>query len=143
VVVYGKVNHTTSELKKALTRVSITLVLLDSVFDRLLGEAVLEFKGGNRQAVDEKSKVEGKLSLVSAIDYIMSFLVAIVAAVLSSLLFHYFASDNVQAPCSNREGTGRSTCQIRWTTWITTDQAFEWIASAHAGAALFLLPRIT
>ena len=46
---------------------AVALVLLDSVVHRLLGQAVLQLEGGDRQAVDEQAQVQGKLGLVAAV----------------------------------------------------------------------------
>ena len=67
VVVDCEVYEAASELEQLLTRVAVALVLLDSVLHRLLGEAVLELEGGDRQAVDEEAQVEGKLGVVAAV----------------------------------------------------------------------------
>ena len=67
VVVDGEVYEAASELEQLLTRVAVALVLLDRVLHRLLGEAVLELEGGDRQAVDEEAQVEGKLGVVAAV----------------------------------------------------------------------------
>ena len=67
VVVHGEVHHAAAELEELLARVAVALVLLDGVLDRLFGEAVLQLKGGDRQAVDEEAQVEGELRLVAAV----------------------------------------------------------------------------
>jgi len=66
-VVDREVDDATAELEEALARVAVALVLLHSIFDRLLGEVVLEFEGGDRQAVDEQSQVEGELGFVTTV----------------------------------------------------------------------------
>src|ERR1035437_4648721 len=43
------------------------MILLDGVGDGLLGKAILQLEGGNRQAVDEEGEVEGELRLVAAV----------------------------------------------------------------------------
>ena len=48
-------------------RVAVALVLLHGVVDGLLGEAVLQLEGEDRQAVDEQPDVEGPLGLVAAV----------------------------------------------------------------------------
>ena len=55
------------ELEEALVRVAVALVLLNGVRHRLLGEAVLQLEGGDRQAVDEQGQVERELRLVTAV----------------------------------------------------------------------------
>ena len=66
-VVDGEVDHAAAELEEQLARVAVALVLLDGVLDRLLGEAVLQLEGGDRQAVDEQAEVERELRLVAAV----------------------------------------------------------------------------
>ena len=41
-----------SELEQVLTRVAVALVLLDCVLDRLLGQAVLQLEGSDRQSLN-------------------------------------------------------------------------------------------
>ena len=48
-----------ADVEQVLTRAAGLPVLLDGVADRLLGEVVLEFERGDRQAVDEEPQVEG------------------------------------------------------------------------------------
>ena len=67
VVVHGEVHDAAAELEELLARVAVALVLLDGVLDRLLGEAVLQLEGGDRQAVDEQAQVERALRLVAAV----------------------------------------------------------------------------
>ena len=67
VVVHGEVHHAAAELEELLARVAVALVLLDGVLDRLLGQAVLQLEGGDRQAVDEEAQVERELRLVAAV----------------------------------------------------------------------------
>ena len=43
------------------------LYCCDGVRDRLLGQAVLQLEGGDRQAVDEEAQVERELRLVAAV----------------------------------------------------------------------------
>ena len=66
-VVDREVDDAAAELEQLLARVAVALVLLDGVVDGLLGEAVLELEGGDRQAVDEQAQVEGELGLVAAV----------------------------------------------------------------------------
>ena len=51
-----EVDHAAAELEQPLARVAVALVLLDRVLDGLLGQAVLQLEGGDRQAVDEEAK---------------------------------------------------------------------------------------
>ena len=67
VVVHGEMDDAAPELEQQFARVAVALVLLDRVLDRLLGQAVLQLEGGNRQAVDEQAQVEGELRLVAAV----------------------------------------------------------------------------
>ena len=67
VVVDGEMRQAASKLEELFARVAVALVLLDGVFHRLLGEAVLELERGDRQPVDEQTEVERKLGLVAAI----------------------------------------------------------------------------
>ena len=67
VVVHRKVRHAAAELEEQLARIAVALVLLDRILDSLLGEAVLELEGRDRQAVDEEAEIEGKLGLVTAV----------------------------------------------------------------------------
>ena len=67
VLIHGKVRHRAAELEELFARVAVTLVLFHSVFDRLLGEAVLQLERGDRQAVDEQAEVERPLRLVAAV----------------------------------------------------------------------------
>ena len=66
-VVHREVDDAAAELEQQLARVAVALVLLDGVVDRLLGEAVLQLEGGDRQAVDEQRQVERELRLVAAV----------------------------------------------------------------------------
>ncbi len=67
VVVHRKVHHAAPELEQPLARVAVALVLLDGVFDRLLGQAVLQLEGGDGQTVDEQRHVQRALGLVTAV----------------------------------------------------------------------------
>ena len=67
VVIHGEMSEASAKLEEPLSRVAVTLVLLNGVVDCLLGEAVLQFEGGDRQAVDEQAQVQGKLCVVVAI----------------------------------------------------------------------------
>src|SRR5205809_5363459 len=66
-VVYGEVHHAAPELEESLARVAVALVLVDSVVHGLLGEAVLELEGADRQAVDEQAEVQRELRLIAAV----------------------------------------------------------------------------
>ena len=66
-LVHGEVGHAAAELKQRLARVAVRLVLPDRVVHRLLGEAVLQLEGEDRQAVDEQPDVERPLRLVAAV----------------------------------------------------------------------------
>jgi hypothetical protein len=50
------VHDAAAELEELLARVAVALVLLDGVLDGLLGEAVLQLEGDQRQAVDEETR---------------------------------------------------------------------------------------
>ena len=67
VVVHREVRHRAAELEELLAGGAVTLVLLHRVLDRLLGEAVLQLEGEYRQTVDEETKVESTLGLVTAV----------------------------------------------------------------------------
>ena len=67
VVVHSEMHHAAAELEEFLTRVAVVLVLLDGVFHRLLGQAVLQLEGSDGQAVDEQAEIERQLRLVAAV----------------------------------------------------------------------------
>ena len=67
VVVDGEVDEAAAKLEKPFPRVAVAFVLLDRVVDRLLGQAVLQLKRGDRQAVDKQANVERKLGLFVAV----------------------------------------------------------------------------
>ena len=67
VVVDREVGEAAARLEKPLARVAVALVLLDRIIDGLFGQAVLELKSGDRQAVDKQAQVQGKLLLVVAV----------------------------------------------------------------------------
>src|SRR5690606_10153876 len=67
VLVHGEVHDAAAELEELLARVAVSLVLLDRVLHRLLGQAVLQLEGGDRQAIDEEPQVERPLRLVTAV----------------------------------------------------------------------------
>ena len=59
-IVQSKVRQTATLGEKFLTRVSVVLILTDSIGDGLLGKTVLELKSGNRQPIDEQRNVKRK-----------------------------------------------------------------------------------
>ena len=59
VLVHREVRHAPARLEQPLARVAVAAVLVDRIVHRLLGEAVLELEGRDRQAVDEQGQVEG------------------------------------------------------------------------------------
>src|SRR4051794_36345973 len=59
--------HASTELKQQLPCITICLVLLYGILNRLLRQIVLEFERGDRQTVDEQTKVKGKPGLVTAV----------------------------------------------------------------------------
>ena len=67
VVVDGEVRDTAPQLEELLPRIAVAAVLLDGVVDCLLGQAVLDLEGEDRQAVDEEAEIEGQRGLVAAI----------------------------------------------------------------------------
>src|SRR6266542_2787373 len=66
-LVHRKMDHAAAELEQLLARVAVTLVLRHCIRDRLFREAVLQFEGRERQAVDEQRDIESALGLVAAI----------------------------------------------------------------------------
>ena len=66
-VVHGEMGHAAAELEQLLARVAVELILLHGVSNRLLGEAVLEFKGGHRQAIDEQAQIQSSLGFIAAV----------------------------------------------------------------------------
>ena len=66
-LVDGEVGHAAAEREQPLARVAISLVLLDRVGRRLLGQAVLQLEGEDRQPVDEEADVERPLRVVAAV----------------------------------------------------------------------------
>ena len=66
-VVHREVHHAAAELKQQLLGFPVALVLLHRIIHGLFGQAVLELKGGHRQAVDEEAQVQGELGLVLAV----------------------------------------------------------------------------
>ena len=66
-VVHGEMGHAAAELEQLLARVAVELVLLHGVSNRLFGEAVLELKGGHRQAIDEQAQIQSSLGFIAAV----------------------------------------------------------------------------
>ena len=66
-LVHREVGDAAAQLEQLLARVAVALILLDGVVDRLLGEAVLQLEGEDRQAVDEQPDVERPLGFVAAV----------------------------------------------------------------------------
>ncbi len=66
-VVHRQMHHATLKLEQLFSRVAVAPVLLDGVFYRLFGQAVLQFEGGNRQAVDEQAQVQRPPCFVQAV----------------------------------------------------------------------------
>ena len=66
-VVHGEVHHTAAELEQPLARVAVAPVLLDRVLDGLLGQAVLQLEGCDRQAVDKQAQVQRAPAFVGAV----------------------------------------------------------------------------
>ena len=66
-VVHREVHHAAAEGKQRLARVPVALVLHHCVGNGLLGEAVLELEGGERQPIDEQAQIKGAASLVVAV----------------------------------------------------------------------------
>ena len=60
-------NHAAAKTEELLTRIAVTAVLFHRILHRLFGEAVLQFEGRNRQAIDENSEIERALCLVLAV----------------------------------------------------------------------------
>ncbi len=66
-VVHSEVHDAAPELEKQLALVAIAAILFDGVFHRLLGETVLQLKGGDGQAVDEQAQVKRPLGFIAAV----------------------------------------------------------------------------
>ena len=66
-VVNGEVGQATAAFEEPLPGVAVPPVLLDSIFNRLLRQAVLQLEGGDGQTVDEQAQVEGELRVVVAV----------------------------------------------------------------------------
>ena len=66
-LVDGEVSHAAAQLEQLLAWVPVPLVLLLGIARRLLGQAVLQLEGEDRQAVDEQADVERPLGVVAAV----------------------------------------------------------------------------
>ena len=66
-LVHREVRHAAAELEQLLTGIAVLLVLPDRIAHRLLGQAVLELEGENREAVQEEANVQRPLGLVAAV----------------------------------------------------------------------------
>ena len=66
-LVHREVGDAAAELEQLLARVAVLLVLPDRIVHRLLREAVLQFEGEHRQAVDEQPDVQRPLCLRAAV----------------------------------------------------------------------------
>lgn len=66
-IVHRKVHHAAAERKERLAGVTIAPVLLDGVVHRLLGQAVLQFKGDDRQTIDELAQVQRPPGLIQTV----------------------------------------------------------------------------
>ena len=66
-VIHREVDHAAAEFEQLLAWITIALVLLDRVFDGLLGQAVLELERRHWQAVDEQRQIEGVGGVVPAV----------------------------------------------------------------------------
>ena len=67
VVVHREVRHAAPEREQFFARTSIPLVLFDGIPHRLFGQAVFQFKGGDRKAVNEQAQVQRQLRVVEAV----------------------------------------------------------------------------
>jgi hypothetical protein len=66
-IVDGEMHNAASELEQLLARIAVALVLLDRIVDILLGQAVLQLEGCNRQAIDEQREVKRVGGIVAAV----------------------------------------------------------------------------
>ena len=57
-------HHAALELKEQFARVTVVLILSDGIIHTLLGEAVLQLKRDDRQAVDKQAHIQRKAGLV-------------------------------------------------------------------------------
>ena len=66
-LVDGEVRHATAQLEQLFARIAVPLVLLNRIGHRLLGQAVLQLEGKDRQAVNEQGDIKRTLRLVTAV----------------------------------------------------------------------------
>src|SRR5262249_17885047 len=66
-VIEGEMDDAPTEQEQGLARVTVAFVLLHCVFDRLLGQAVLQLESGHRQPVYEHGQIKRALRLLSAV----------------------------------------------------------------------------
>jgi hypothetical protein len=66
-VIHGTMGNAAAELEQQLLLVAVVLVLLNSIKHGLLGELVLKFKGGDRQAIDKHDYVESACGINAAV----------------------------------------------------------------------------
>ena len=66
-VIHGEMDHAAAKLKEQFLGVAVALVLLNRIGHGLLGEFVLQLKGGHGQAVDENGQVERQQGFVAAV----------------------------------------------------------------------------
>src|SRR3990172_9845245 len=67
VVVNGKMHRTAPELKQKLAGIPISLVLLNRIFHRLLGDFVFQLKSDYRQTVNKNRHIQSKLRIIHAV----------------------------------------------------------------------------
>ena len=67
VVIHREMRHATTEPEELFTRVAIAFVLLDCICYGLLGEAVLQLQGRNRQTIEEEGEIKRQLGFVQAV----------------------------------------------------------------------------
>src|SRR5579864_1201002 len=72
-IVHGKVSNASPQLKESLPLITVAFVLLLCIRDRLLREAVLEFKRGNRQPVYEQPKIQCQRRFIPAISQLPGY----------------------------------------------------------------------
>ena len=65
--IYGKMRHTAAKFEQLFVRVAVAPILLNCIFNRLLGQVILQLKGEYRQAVDEQSEVKRVLRICLAV----------------------------------------------------------------------------
>ena len=66
-VIHREVDRAAAELEQLFPRIPVALILGDRVADRLLGQAVFQLEGGQRQPVDEGPEVQRALGLIQAV----------------------------------------------------------------------------